>query len=1024
MTRVRTVVRLLGVIRTLEACLFFALACSRGVASESNRTIAQFAHTTWGPRDGAPTTVTALAQSADGYLWLGSADGLYRFDGIIFEQYQPTSGELIPTRAVSSLLALPNGDLWISFRGEICLLKNGIVANYTTRDGVPEGGVRDIAQDRDGAIWAATSSGLMRLEGSRWKDVGADWNFTGKTANTIFLDRQGTLWVSTENTLLFLRPGTRRFQPTGIHVIQVAQFVQAANGKLWMAETTRSVRPVPLADKRQPPDETEIQVGSQRILFDREGALWITTLGDGLRRAPAPESLKGKIQEFSTLVESFTAKDGLSDDYIRAILQDREGNIWVGTSNGLDRFRKTNLVPIVLPFKPNYPVLAAGDAGDLWVQNLNFLARVHGGRADLDHHPVPSMARSAYRDSVGAIWWICPDAIYRYVNGNYTRLPLPPSFPKVFIDTGLWATEDGSGALWLAAAGEGLFYRKAGDWRRLETAPEFQKLTPRTAFKDWMGRAWFGYDGGAIILLKDESPLSIFPAQDSPVGSVKAINGRGRHIWVGGELGLAFFDGSSFRRIAPTDTEAFGLVFGVEETPDGSLWLAEKRGVIQVPAPEVRQALQNPSYRVRYRLFDSFDGLPGRFVGTLSHQKEIDGRLWFITPGGLVWMDPANISTNALPPSVLIRSASANGKQIGSLANLVLPPRTTALQIGYTALSLSVPERVRFRYRLEGVDEDWQDAGTRREAFYTRLGPGQYHFQVIACNNDGVWNNEGANLNFKVAPAWFQTIWFRTLCVVASFGLLWTLFQMRLRRVRHEFNVSLEARVSERTRIARDLHDTLLQSFNALLLRFQAASDLLSARPDEAKRVLDSTIDQAGQALIEGRDAVQQLRSTTPVTNDLVCAIGSLGQALAADGSNGNAPAFQIKVEGTPRDLLPITRDEVYQIAGESLRNAFRHARAHRLEVEIRYDTRQLRLRIRDDGKGIDPQLLNADGSSGHYGLRGMRERARLLGGQLTIWSEVDSGTEIDLSIPSSAAYTKPGVSRFWPMARRRQKKS
>jgi signal transduction histidine kinase len=243
---------------------------------------------------------------------------------------------------------------------------------------------------------------------------------------------------------------------------------------------------------------------------------------------------------------------------------------------------------------------------------------------------------------------------------------------------------------------------------------------------------------------------------------------------------------------------------------------------------------------------------------------------------------------------------------------------------------------------------------------------------------------------------------------------------MRLRRVRHEFNVSLEARVSERTRIARDLHDTLLQSFNALLLRFQAASDLLSARPDEAKRVLDSTIDQAGQALIEGRDAVQQLRSTTPVTNDLVCAIGSLGQALAADGSNRDAPAFHIEVEGTPRDLLPVTRDEVYQIACEALRNAFRHARARRLEVEIRYDTRQLRLRIRDDGRGIDPQLLNADGPSGHYGLRGMRERARLLGGQLTIWSEVNSGTEIDLSIPSSAAYTKPAVARFWPTARRR----
>ena len=214
--------------------------------------------------------------------------------------------------------------------------------------------VWSFAQDREGTIWAATDSGLARLEGNRWKDVGKDWNFPGKSAHALFLDRQGTLWVATEDTLVFLPPGARRFQPTGIRVGQVLQIAQATSGKLWMAETTRSVRPIPLSDKRQPPDETEVQVGSPGILFDNDGALWITSLGDGLRRAPAPELLRGKIKEFSTAVESFTAKDGLSDDFVRAILQDREGNIWVGTNNGLDRFRKTNLVPVVLPFKPSY----------------------------------------------------------------------------------------------------------------------------------------------------------------------------------------------------------------------------------------------------------------------------------------------------------------------------------------------------------------------------------------------------------------------------------------------------------------------------------------------------------------------------------------------------------------------------------------------------------------------------------------------------------------------------------------------
>jgi PAS domain S-box-containing protein len=725
----------------------------------------------------------------DGYLWLGSADGLYRFDGVVFERYQPQSGGPFPAQDVTSLLALPNGDLWIGFiPGAVSLLRNGNATNYTVRDGVPGGEISRFAQDREGTIWAAASSGLARLEGDRWKNVGRDWNFPGKSTNTIFLDGQGTLWVATEDALVFLPSGANRFQPTGIRVGQVYQIAQAASGKLWMAETTRSVRPIPLSDKQQPPDETEVQVGSQGILFDNDGALWITSLGDGLRRSPAPQSLRGQIKEFSTAVESFTARDGLSDDFVRAILQDREGNIWVGTNNGLDRFRKTNLVPVVFPFKLHEPVWVAGDAGDIWVENPGVMVRVHGGRADRGH-PLPSQANSAYRDPAGAIWWLCLDAIYRYDAGNYTRIALPPSFPKPFLATHIEATEDGSGALWLSAGREGVFYRKKGGWQRLETASEFAKLSPRTAFTDWMGRAWFGYEGGTIIILEHENIQKVFPADVSPVGNVDAINGRGRHIWVGGELGLAFFDGNRLRRVVPADAETFGPVMGVEEASNGSLWLGKSRGVIEIAATEVQQALGDPSYRVKYRIFDSFDGLPDTFEGDTTNRRAIqgtDGKLWFSAAGGIVWVDPANIFTNALPPPVLIRSVRANGRQAGSLTNLALPPRTTDLQIGYTALSLAVPEKVRFRYRLEGVDKDWQDAGTRREAFYTRLDPGRYHFRVIACNNDGVWNKEGAHLDFNIAPAWYQTTWFRGLYVLGFFTLLWAVYQMRVHQLQEQ----------------------------------------------------------------------------------------------------------------------------------------------------------------------------------------------------------------------------------------------
>ena len=309
-----------------------------------------------------------------------------------------------------------------------------------------------------------------------------------------------------------------------------------------------------------------------------------------------------------------------------------------------------------------YAVLVAGDAGDVWVARPRCPWSGFTGDAPIViiRFPAKPYLRTVTPLARFGGFALMPSIAIR--RETTPRLRCRPRFRSLTQRCRIAATEDGSGALWLAAQREGLFYRKKGVWQRLETASEFARLSPRTAFTDWMGRAWFGYEGGTIILLKDENIQRVFPADDSPVGSVRAINGRGRHTWVGGELGLAFFDGNRFRRIVPADAETFGSVMGVEEAPDGSLWLAESRGVIQVPASEVQQALDNPSYRVKYRIFDSFDGLSGTFAGAANNRKEIqgtDGRLWFVASGGVVWVDPANISTNTLPPPVLIRSVSS-----------------------------------------------------------------------------------------------------------------------------------------------------------------------------------------------------------------------------------------------------------------------------------------------------------------------------------------------------------------------------
>jgi signal transduction histidine kinase len=464
---------------------------------------------------------------------------------------------------------------------------------------------------------------------------------------------------------------------------------------------------------------------------------------------------------------------------------------------------------------------------------------------------------------------------------------------------------------------------------------------------------------------------------------------------------------------------------------DFSLWLYMPCGLVRVVRSELdawaaaADSDKETTRMVQATVFDSSDGVtshagisrfdfgyfrPGGYSPHVARSS--DGKLWF-SPGddGVRVVDPHHLLFNKLPPPVHIEQITADRKTYDPVSavggRLPLPARVRDLQIDYTALSLVAPEKVLFRYKLEGWDRDWQEALNRRQAFYTNLPPRHYRFRVKACNNSGVWNEEGAFLDFAVAPAYYQTWWFRLSCVVAFVGLLWALYQLRLQEVTAQVRQHMKGRADERERIARELHDSLLQTFQGVLLLFQAAHNLFATRPSEALPAMERAIDRVSQAITEGRSAIQGLRSSTIETNDLVAALDSLAADLKGNQNGETCPAFVIKVEGASRDLHPILRDDVYRIVGEALRNAFTHAQASRIEVEIHYDERMLRVRIRDDGKGIDSQILSDKGRPGHWGLRGMRERAKVVGGNLGVWSKLDSGTEIELTIPASTAYAK-----------------
>jgi len=1021
------------------------LFCIPLLGIDRDRALDQLYHTGWTYIEGAPGQVHALAQTIDGYLWLGTATGLFRYDGIRFEPYRPPSGRKFQQRNILSLFAAPNGGLWVSYwYGGVSLIQNGRVTDYGEQQGLPSSAVQAFARDPRGTIWiAAGKDGLARLEGSHWKKVGPERDFSG-AANTVYVDHAGTVWVGTPISVLYLPEGTSRFQIAATGLLRVKSFAESANGTMWMAETGYGVRPVPLSGKNSSGQGRAILVGSQAITFDRQGSLWITTLGNGIRRVPFPERLplpkvKGpSAWRFRTPdVQAFTPQDGLTSDYIYCVLEDREGNVWIGSSGGLDRFRQSPVVsvsiePVSIPGAPPIPslhsfttsALVAGDNRAIWAAGIGpqLLAHIQNGR-------IVSQLRDryvdcAYRDPSGVIWIATPWSIFRLADERMH--PIQPSsrstiysfsgavpagqgqtmrrlsLPKggdvaVSLQSRVKAiTQDGNGRLWISMDA-GTFRLEGDRWISLESLGG--PPGPATSeFTDSQRRVWFGFTNKIAML--DGEKVRTFSAGDGvQVGTVTSIQGQGASIWAGGEFGLERFEGNRFQLMSATDGTAFAGVSGLIVDQEGGLWFSANSGVIHIPASQLHQA---NSGKVKFENFGQQDGFNAPLRGSLaspSTAQTADGRIWFATSKGIAWIQPRRILRNTVPPPVIVESITANGRRYDASAPVTLPPRTKDLQITYAATSLTIPERVRFRYKLEGQDKDWQEAGTRREAFYTNLDPGTYWFRITACNNDGVWNEAGSTLQFVVLPAFEQTVWFKIICIIAIAGLLWLLYLIRIRQTTAQVRERLGARLEERVRIARELHDTLLQGFQGLLLRFEGVR---KAIPEDhpARALMEKALDRADEVLLEGRERVSDLRQDETGANELPDRMIACGEEL----SQNHPGSFSLSLVGNPCALDPTVGNEICKIGQEALTNAFRHSRASTIEVEITYDHDRVRLRVRDNGIGIGQNVL-LHGRDGHWGLLGMRERAQKIGAHVKIWSQESAGTEIELAVPGSVAY-------------------
>jgi signal transduction histidine kinase/ligand-binding sensor domain-containing protein len=988
------------------------LSCSWLLAQAPQPRSQQVIQESWSVQHGAPEGIETLAQTADGFLWLGGPSGLFRFDGKRFERFHPSSGDPLLASNIRRILAPSSGGLWVgyTFNG-FSFVNDGKVKNYREETG----SVNGFAQSQDGTVWAGTSRGLWRFEHSAWRPVGADWNAPTTFVDCVGFDRTGTLWVLASKKLLYLHPGNTHFRVAG-EKVRARGFTIDADRKVVTSQIAQQKAVAPGNISRDELHAYPILRNDTSQLIDRTNSVWVIADGQSISRIQAPEQIESALTNVNA---------GNSEVYdiqpeSNAYLVDREGNIWFSDSRRIYRFFYSPLIKQEFSSVPRPFAIAAGNDGSVWIGSWHGSDLYHVANRGTDTLQVLKTKSSdgwsvAYKAVDKTLWFGGEVGLWHLVNGKFVQIALP----KEMADEGGFLqamTEDRAGGLWISFGRHGLYRLANGVWTLFGGREDLPKTGVVSEFTDSLRRVWFGCTNNQLAVLDGDKVKVFGPGDGLRVGNITAIYGRGPEIWIGGEFGLQRFDHGRFDNIVAVDNDWLLGISGIVETADGDLWLNGLSGIFHIGRAEISEALRDPSHQVKGEHLGGREGLPGFAVQIRPLPSAIegsDGRVWFAGIIGVAWLDPSRRTQKAPAPPITVQSVYADDKNYDAVAGLTLPAHTSSVQISYAAVSLSAPEAIRFRYKLQETDSQWHEVSSASPVLYRNLSPGAYHFMVGASDTNGVWADKVANVDFTILPAWYQTAWFRASCVSAFLLLLWGLYQLRLLRLRRQFHLTLEARVGERTRIARELHDTLLQSFHGLLLRFHAASNLLPARPEEAKQEVESAIEQASNAITEGRDAVHELRSGGLTALDLAQSINNFGKELLSHPANGNSPEFRLQVEGTPRNLNPMVRDEVYRIAVEALRNAIRHAGSGRIEMEIRYDQQHLRLRIRDDGRGIDPAVLEQGRAPGQWGLRGMHERAKLVGGSLEIWSEPGSGTEIELTIPAANAYAEASASRW-----------
>ncbi|MCI0606106.1 histidine kinase [bacterium] len=972
--------------------ILLLLRCSTALGLSPEIAIGDFGQRLWTSENGLPqNSILAITQTRDGYLWLGTQAGLARFDGAGFQVFN-TRNSGLPHNDVFALAEDRDGNLWIgTFARGISRYKNGIFTNFGSKEGLTDEVVRCIYTDWRGVLWVGTrTSGVFAFQNGRFQQFSARQGLANDNVRSFSEDAQGNLWIGTENGLSRFRDGNFKTFTTkeGLAANSIRWISRDTLDRLWIA-TDSGLTVLQEGEFKNPVADGKLSNESVRFVTeDRHRNIWVAT-DAGLNRI-----YNGKVTSYANIQR-------LSQDPILSIYEDREANLWIGTDGGgliqLNELKFRNFGgPDGLPDHTSYSVLE-DRSGNLWIGTRSAgLFRWKDGQKRVyttEDGLLSNTVFALYEDSAGDIWVGTRGGGINLIRNNAVTSTKLQQLSNLTVRV-ILQTRDGS--YWIGT-NNGLNRWKDGEIKTFTTQDGLSHGLIHSLFEDRNGTLWIGTFRG-LSRWMDGKFSTISHSEKLKTASIWAIQKDTKgDLWIATYgSGLFHVAGEKITNFTAQDGLFEDTILSIHEDEDENFWMSTYHGIFKVSKKDLLSFELGGLKRISFTAYDAADGMKSsEGVGGVqpSSWKTREGKLIFLTAKGITALDPRNVRTNPLPPPVRLEQIVYDGttnaaNEVGN--SVSLPPGNGNLEFHYSALSFVAPEKVKFRYQLHGFDQNWIDASTRRIAYYTKVPPGNYRFQVIACNNDGRWNESGAMLSFRISPHFYQTYWFYGGLILIGLMCIYGFHRLRVRRLRSQFSAVLE----ERNRISREIHDTLTQNFTAVVLQLETAELTLQEEPNTTRDALQRARELARGGLAESRRFVRALRPAPLEQSDLIAALS----VVTAQALGGSGVEYKMQVSGKKRVLPQNVEDNLLRITQEAMSNVVKHAQANQVDIEMIYKLLGVELRIRDDGRGV---MHDHTGRyEGGFGFISMRERAAQMRGKVEIQSKPNGGTQIVVHIP------------------------